>query len=133
MKKILLIAATTALSLFSANAQRFSIYEEFSGENCNPCAQLNPALWTLMNAGTNPSKVILLKYQSPIPSAGPIYNQYRTVTDNRMSYYSVPFAPYGRLNGTVQGNGNISNLTQNDIDGAATQTSAFSIDRKSVV
>ena len=61
MKKLLLIAATIGIAA-SSNAQRMSIYEEFSGENCGPCAASNPALWTLMSANT--SKVILVKYQS---------------------------------------------------------------------
>ena len=130
MKKLLLIAATIGIAA-SSNAQRMSIYEEFSGENCGPCAASNPALWTLMSANT--SKVILVKYQSPIPSAGPIYNAYKTVTDNRMTYYSVPFAPYGRLNGTGLGTGtaaptspgHIANLLQADIDAAATAGSPF--------
>ena len=130
MKKILLIAATIGIAA-SSNAQRMSIYEEFSGENCGPCAASNPALWTLMTANT--SKVILVKYQSPIPSAGPIYTAYTTVTDTRMTYYSVPFAPYGRLNGTGLGTGtaapsspgHIANLLQADIDAAAAAGSPF--------
>lgn len=135
MKKLLLIAATIGIAA-SSNAQtRLSIYEEFSGENCGPCASANPGLWTLMTTGTNPSKVLLVKYQSPIPSAGPIYNAYKTVTDNRMTYYSVPFAPYGRLNGTGLGTGtaapsspgHIANLIQADIDAAAAVGSPFNI------
>src|ERR1700745_573259 len=102
MKKLVLSLA--AFAVFTENGQqRLALYEEFSGENCGPCAQANPGLWTLISG--NPTKALLIKYQSPIPSAGPIYNLYKTVTNARMSYYSVPFAPYGRLDGTGLGTG----------------------------
>ncbi len=134
MKKLLLLLAAGTLSAAAVNAQtRLALYEEFSGENCAPCASANPGLNTLLNANT--SKVILIKYQSPIPSAGPIYNAYKTVTDARLTYYSVPFAPYGRLDGTGLGTGtaapsspgHVANLTQTDINNDAAMTSPFNI------
>lgn len=129
MKKSLLLLGTFLTLAGVSNAQKLALYEEFSGENCAPCAALNPALMTLINA--NPSKVLLLKYQSPIPSAGSIYLTNTVFTDNRMNYYSVPFAPYGRINGKVVGTGsnagNISMTTQAIIDGAAAEASNFSI------
>ncbi|GAB3583272.1 hypothetical protein GCM10027345_28710 [Hymenobacter daeguensis] len=120
------------MSLHAQN--RLALYEEFSGENCAPCAASNPGLNALLAAGTNPSKVLLIKYQSPIPSAGPIYNAYTTVTNARLSYYSVPFAPYGRLDGTGLGSGtaassspgHIANLLQADINNASSLTAPFS-------
>jgi hypothetical protein len=129
MKRSLLLLGTFLTLAGVSNAQKLALYEEFSGENCAPCAALNPALMTLINA--NPSKVLLLKYQSPIPSAGSIYLTNTVFTDNRMNYYSVPFAPYGRINGKVVGTGsnagNISMTTQAIIDGAAAEASNFSI------
>ncbi|MDO7873977.1 choice-of-anchor J domain-containing protein [Hymenobacter sp. ASUV-10] len=127
MKKTLLTALVLAASSGTMYAQqaRLSIFEEFSGENCGPCAAYNPALWSLISA--NPSNVILVKYQSPIPSAGPIYNAYRTVTNARLSYYSVPFAPYGRLNGVQVGDGNITRLTQSNLTQAAAVAAPFAI------
>jgi hypothetical protein len=44
-----------------------SLFEEFTGENCNPCAATNPGLNTVLAA--NASKVIAIKWQVPIPSA----------------------------------------------------------------
>ncbi|RYD53429.1 MAG: T9SS type A sorting domain-containing protein [Sphingobacteriales bacterium] len=135
MKKLLLslTAASLGISAVAQTQTRLSLYEEFSGENCAPCAASNPALWTLLSS--NASKAMLIKYQSPIPSAGPIYNLYKTVTDARMTYYSVPFAPYGRLNGTGLGTGtaapsspgHVANLTQTDIDNAYGVASPFNI------
>lgn len=129
MKKSLLLLGTFLTLAGVSNAQKLALYEEFSGENCAPCAALNPALMTLINA--NPTKVLLLKYQSPIPSAGSIYLTNTVFTDNRMDYYSVPFAPYGRINGKVVGTGsnagNISMTTQAIIDGAAAEASNFTV------
>lgn len=131
MKKLLLALSAVALSASVTSAQTLALYEEFSGENCGPCAASNPALWTLLSS--NPTKVILIKYQSPIPSAGPIYNAYKTITQARMSYYNVPFAPYGRLQGTNLGSGtsgsagHIANLLQSDINSAAAATPPFNI------
>jgi hypothetical protein len=134
MKKLLLGLAALGLAA-GVSAQRLALYEEFSGENCGPCAASNPGLWTLLSGGTNLSKVMLIKYQSPIPSAGPIYNLYKTFTDARLTYYSVPFAPYGRLNGTNLGTGtaapsspgHIANLTQTDINNESSGTPAINL------
>jgi len=134
MKKLLL--AVCAFASVSSYAQtRFSIYEEFSGENCGPCAAANPGLWSLLTTGTNPSNVLLIKYQSPIPSAGPIYQQYTPDVQNRLTYYSVPFAPYGRLNGTNLGSGtaapsspgHVANLVQADLNAAASAAAPFNV------
>ncbi|MGI4873488.1 MAG: choice-of-anchor J domain-containing protein [Janthinobacterium lividum] len=127
MRKIFLTAALAAISGVAVAQQRLSLYEEFSGENCAPCAAYNPGLWSLLNAGTNPSKVLLIKYQSPIPSAGPIYNAYKTVTNARLTYYSVPFAPYGRIDGTQYGTGNIASTTQANINQATAVAAPFTI------
>ncbi|WP_118972759.1 T9SS-dependent choice-of-anchor J family protein [Taibaiella koreensis] len=129
MKKLLLTCGAAAAFFSTQAQQRLSLYEEFSGENCAPCAALNPALMTLL--GANTSKVLLLKYQSPIPTAGPIYEENTIFTDARMDYYSVPFAPYGRIDGVVVGTGadagNINQTTQTIIDNAAAVASPFTI------
>src|SRR5690606_22066960 len=101
--------------------------------NCGPCAALNPAFMTLLNAAGNSSKVLLIKYQSPIPSAGPIYNQNTADVQARLTYYSVPFAPYARLNGKVafgvgtNSPGNIQYATQASIDAAAAEVTPFNL------
>jgi len=130
MKKGLLLGGLLALSA-AVYAQKLALYEEFSGENCGPCAASNPGLNALLAAPGNDTKVILLKYQSPIPSAGPIYGENTTDVQNRMQYYSVPFAPYARLNGTVVGTGqnagHIALTTQAMLDAAAAEATNFSI------
>lgn len=102
MKKLLLLGGFAFMTLGLSAQQRLALYEEFTGENCPPCAALNPGLMQTVN---NHDQVLIIKYQSPIPTGGPIYAQNTTDIQARMSYYSVPFAPYGRLNGTVVGEG----------------------------
>jgi hypothetical protein len=133
MKKSILLGGLLAAALFANAQQRLVLFEEFSGENCGPCAAANPAFNTLLNAGTNPTKIMLIKYQSPIPSGGPIYAQNTVDVQNRSSYYSVPFAPYGRMDGqtspwSTTGNiGHISDLDQTEITTASAITSPFNI------
>lgn len=128
MKKILLSISVAGACVLTATAQqRLSLYEEFSGENCPPCAAYNPALWSLLNAGTNTTKVMLIKYQSPIPTAGPIYNKYPAIANARLSYYGERYAPTGYQNGNEVAGVNITNYTQAQIDAAAAITSPFNI------
>lgn len=132
MKKGILLF-TSLLGLASLTyAQKLALVEEFSGENCAPCAAANPAFMALLNATGNSSKVLLIKYQSPIPSAGPIYNENTSDVQARMTYYSVPFAPYARLNGAVvfgtgSNAGHIGYATQANIDAAAAETTPFNM------
>jgi hypothetical protein len=130
MKKTLLLGGLLASALFTNAQQRLVLYEEFSGENCAPCAATNPGLWTLLTTGTNPSKVMLVKYQSPIPSGGPIYNQNTVDVQNRMTYYSVPFAPYARMDGVVSpgaNGGHPGDLTQAHLNAATAIAAPFNI------
>lgn len=127
MKKgILLFTSLLGLSTLT-NAQKLALAEEFSGENCPPCAALNPAFMALINAAGNDAKVLLLKYQSPIPSAGPIYNVNTVFTDNRLNYYSINSAPSWKMNGRTIGNGNITSANQTVINSAAAETTPFTM------
>lgn len=134
MKKTLLLGGMLMAVLFANAQQRFVLYEEFSGENCGPCAATNPGLWTLLSGGTNPSKIMLIKYQTPIPSAGPIYYQNTSDVSARQTYYSVPFAPYARMDGDVSPGsptppnaGHPGYLTQAHIDAQAAIASPFNM------
>ncbi len=124
MKKGLLIAGIVLASL-QLNAQKLVIYESISGENCGPCAAANPGLWTKMAA--NPDKVLLVKYQTPIPSAGPIYNQNTADPHTRRTYYGINSAPNGRVDGQVVGGTHPNTLTQAIIDSMSSLTADFDI------
>ena len=68
MKKTsILLSLMTASLMTVAQTARLSLYEEFTGENCPPCAAANPALQTLLNANT--AKAVSIKWEVPIPSA----------------------------------------------------------------
>ncbi len=130
-KHLLLLTLASGLALGASAQQRFVLYEEFTGENCPPCAATNPGLEALMDAGTNPEHIIMIKYQSPIPSAGPIYTANPTFADNRLDYYDVTSAPNGKMDGANSpggdGGGHPGYLTQALIDARTAVTSPFNI------
>jgi thiol-disulfide isomerase/thioredoxin len=126
MKKILLtlsafaIAATTAV-----NAQNLTLYEEFTGENCPPCAATNPGLWTLVTAAGNEAKILMIKYENNIPAASNPKGIYKTTLANtdlvakRGTYYGNSFSPQGFHNSFKYGGaypGHAGYLTQDRID-----------------
>lgn len=102
MKKLLLMGGFAFMTLGLTAQERLVLFEEFTGENCGPCASANPGLMQKVN---NNDDVLIIKYQSPIPSGGPIYQQNTVDIQARMSYYSVPSAPYGRIDGEIVGSG----------------------------
>jgi hypothetical protein len=70
MKKNLLSFGLVVLGMsVFAQTPRLSLFEEFTGENCNPCAGTNPGLNVLLRAPQNASKIVAIKWQVPIPSA----------------------------------------------------------------
>ncbi len=70
MKKNLLVFGLFLLAIsVSAQTPRLSLYEEFTGETCPPCAAVNPYLNSLLASPTNSPKVVAIKWQVPIPSA----------------------------------------------------------------
>lgn len=107
MKKTTLsLALGLCLSIAGvAQTQRTILYEEFTGENCNPCAATNPGLTTFIHQpGYFPTKILMIRYQCNIPSApgtGSLYLDSKTDEAVRQTYYTVPFAPYARFDGIV--------------------------------
>jgi hypothetical protein len=127
MKHPLLVLFSGLLLTTTLHAQsaRLQLYEVFSGENCPPCAPTNVYLHNL--AVPNTEKIIMLKYQVPIPSAGPIYFQNTADPSARRTYYSINSAPNARHDGTTIGTGHGQNLTQALIDQRVSTPSPFSI------
>jgi hypothetical protein len=125
----------------NAQTQRISLFEEFTGENCAPCAATNPGITALAQANfAGPMKMILLRYQVPIPSAPSsptsLYQQNPAEPNARQDYYypsgSDQFAPQGRFNGGELGlgdpnQGHAGFLDQATINGAYTVTAPFSL------
>lgn len=152
MKKTSIFFAlmTTGL-LATAQVTRTSLYEEFTGENCPPCAATNPGLNTLLNA--NATKVIPIKWQVPIPSApsatwslyqtnkgeidwrwkltsSPGYGYPQTLSTPTAAY--INSAPNGRMDGQELNafgltSNHPANLTTTAINNAQAVTTPFSI------
>ena len=99
MKKALLSVLGVALfsSMVQAQSPKMNMMEEFTSANCGPCGQTNPGLWALMQS--NKPKIFLMKYQHRIPAPDVMYNQNISEVDNRASYYSVNYNPFGKING----------------------------------
>lgn len=103
MKKITTLAAIAAFGLSSlmAQTQRVILYEEFTGENCPPCASSNPYIDQTINPSF-PGQILLLRYQTNIPTApgaGSLYADNSTESNARKSYYAVNSAPSALFNG----------------------------------
>ncbi len=131
MKKIVLSLMGAAMCAMAANAQtRMTLHEEFTGENCPPCASTNPTFWSLCDGGTNPTKLIHISYMVPIPTAGFYCNRTTAIYTSRDAYYAVPFAPYGRYDGNVPDPtagdpGHPGYFVQADIDAEAARADSF--------
>lgn len=105
MKKTTTLLSFLALTTFGfAQSPRMSLYEEFTGENCPPCAGTNPILDPILAINSN--NTIPLKWQVAIPSAPSsltsLYQQNKTEIDLRDAYYNISSAPSGRQDGQSQ-------------------------------
>lgn len=127
----------------TANAQstRLALYEEFTGENCPPCAATNPGLDALLAQPANTTNAQCIKWQVAIPSAPSatwsLYQTNKTEIDWRDNYYSISSAPSGMMDGqnvTVFGasSNHPANLTSVHIASAQAVTTPFSMAINSV-
>jgi hypothetical protein len=98
MKKIFILLMFVLSLQVNGQVARKILFEEFSGENCGPCASVWPSVKSLLDANT--SKMILCKYMVAIPSAGSMCTLWAPVT-TRQSYYTVNSAPFAKLDGAV--------------------------------
>jgi len=137
MKKQLLSLGFATLSLLGvAQTARTVLYEEFTGENCGPCAATNPGLNTLLLA--NLSNVVPIKWQVDIPSAPTttwsLFQTDKTEIQWRAyTYgYGVSSAPNGRIDGQSQtvfgaASDHPGYMTQSIINTATAVTSPFTL------
>jgi hypothetical protein len=144
MKRNLLLFGFVLIGLgMFAQTPRLSLVEEFTGENCPPCALNNPAFNTLLSQPTNTAKVVAIKWQVPIPSApsaawslyqtnkAEIDWRWRSVANGGYGY-TITSAPSVRIDGqhptTFGAAGqNITQMNSNVFSTAQSYTSAFSI------
>ena len=69
MKKNLLAGLLITGMGAVAQTPRLTLFEEFTGETCPPCAATNPGLNTILSSPTNTALCVAIKWQVPIPSA----------------------------------------------------------------
>lgn len=103
MKKTTTLLSLMVLTTIGfAQSPRMSLFEEFTGENCPPCASTNPVIDPFLATHQNVD-CITLKWQVAIPSAPSLstslYQQNKTEIDARDAFYSISSAPSGRLDG----------------------------------
>lgn len=99
MKKTSIFLSMMAASVMAiAQSPRLCLYEEFTGENCAPCAATNPGLQTILNANT--ANAVAIKWQVPIPSAPtPTWSLYKTnITEIDWRWKATPNYNYPSQN-----------------------------------
>lgn len=103
MKKTTTLLSFLALTTVGfAQSPRMSLFEEFTGENCGPCASTNPQIDPIL-APHHGVDCITLKWQVAIPTAPisptSLYQQNKLEIDARDNYYSISSAPTAKLDG----------------------------------
>lgn len=137
-KNLLTLGLSLSLLGLVAQTPRLSLYEEFTGETCPPCASTNPGLNALLAQPANTANCVAIKWQVPIPSAPTktwsLYQTNKAEIDWRYSQYGygINSAPSGKMDGqnvTLFGAGSNHPATLNStvIATAASYTSPFSI------
>ena len=98
MKKASTLIISLLFTIFSfAQSQRLVLFEEFTGENCPPCSEINPYVDALANA--YPNEVVLIHYLAPVPTPGILSEQVSGVVGGRMGFYGVNSTPWGQEDG----------------------------------
>jgi hypothetical protein len=117
MKKTFILFGLIVSGLTGLSQTRMVLFEEFTGENCAPCASTNPNLnITLAN---NASKVIALKWQVPIPSApSATWSLYRTnQAEIDWRYKSTGYGYQSQNNSTTTPVNGINSAPSGRLDG----------------
>ncbi len=122
MKKNLLTFGLVIAGMIAvAQSPRLSLFEEFTGENCPPCASTNPGLNITLASPTNVNKVIAIKWQVPIPSAPTnTWSLWKTNQSEIQWRYGSSTAGYGYMSAwtsTDSPTSGINSAPQGRIDG----------------
>jgi hypothetical protein len=147
-KQLFTLCLFLATAVTIAQSPRLSLFEEFTGETCPPCAQTNPGLDAKLANPTNTPLVVAIKWQVPIPSTPSatwsLYKSNQTEIAQRAAYYPsqsnsggaitnyINSAPQGRFDGQHQWvfgatSDHPTYVSNAIIATAASYTSAFSI------
>jgi len=109
-----------------AQSQRIVLVEEFTGEDCGPCAGINPTFNKMLN--DNIAKAVSLKYQGIVnPSnRNVLYDQTKAEVNIRDNYYSNTSLPTGVVDGNFK-KANAGQIKTVDIDTRYADNSAFNL------
>ena len=105
MKRVVLSLVCTLYFVVNglAQTQRTILYEEYSGENCLGCYEIDPSLMNFIHRPNwYPNNIVLVRYETSLPNdpgPGSLFRQDQIDVNQRLSYYNVPFAPYGKFDG----------------------------------
>jgi len=119
-----------ALVFFSgcaiAQSQRIVLVEEFTGEDCGPCAGINPTFNKMLN--DNIAKAVSIKYQSIVNpgNTNVLYTQTKAEVNIRDSYYSTTSIPIAVVDGNFK-KANAGQIKTVDIDTRYGDNSAFNL------
>jgi len=117
MKKLFTLSLALAFTVLSfGQAQRLVLFEEFTGENCPPCAAYNPYVDAVAAQAAN--EVVLIHYLAPIPTPGILSAQVSGVVGGRMTYYGVNSTPWGQEDGLMWDSSLLANDGNNPISWA---------------
>jgi VCBS repeat-containing protein len=123
--------------IWIGDRQKKVLYEHFTNNADESCAEINPSLNTLFNAGVNNMDIIDIQYHLGEPDFGPdiFYNLNPYAPESRRLIYGIQSVPYGVIDG---GRGNKpeylinydggESLTQKDLTLAALDSTLFDID-----
>ena len=112
-------------SVWSKGTQNKILFEHFTQASCNPCAENNPALNSLMLQ--NQGKYVHIAYHTSWPGFDPMYNFNKTQSNSRVKYYGITGVPDVIVNGT-NNVGSPSDVTQEMIDQNYQKNSPIKID-----
>ena len=137
-QSLFLLTLSWSVMNMLAQTPRLCLYEEFTSENCSPCASTNTGLNALLASPTNTPKIVAIKWQMPIPTAPTntwsLYQTNKPEIDWRYSVYGygINSTPNGRIDGLRQTDfgalsNNPGNLTDAIITGAQAYNSSFSV------
>lgn len=102
MRKIYLSILTLCFGVLVSNAQsvRTVLVEEFTNAGCGPCASLNPALNSNLDA-VEDQNVVALKYQTAGPGFDPMNRLNPTQVNERATHYNITGVPTAIVDGTA--------------------------------
>lgn len=113
--------------LLFSQSQRLVLLEEFTNDDCTPCAQVNPSIESLLNA--YPNEITSIWYHTDWPGTDPMNLHNPSDVAARVSLYMSPsnmYVPYSVLDGNYY-NGSASGWNINTVNARYAIPSPFEL------